>query len=96
MTWHADHTFTVTTAGSSIEGLCNALTFRSNGATVNVLERVPGPMVARSTGILIKGNWYKCFARRERQCCPKRPAAVAANAGNTAGLANKLPRVRTR
>lgn len=32
MTWHADHTFTVTITGGSIAGLCNALTLRSIGA----------------------------------------------------------------
>lgn len=56
MSWHGDHDFTVTIAGGSVAGLCNAITLRKLGATVAVHERVPGPMVARGAGIVVQGE----------------------------------------
>lgn len=56
MSWHADHDFTVTIAGGSVAGLCNAITLRKLGATVRVHERVPGPMLARGAGIVVQSE----------------------------------------
>lgn len=54
MSWHADHDFTVTIAGGSVAGLCNAIALRRIGATVRVHERTPGPMMARGAGIVVQ------------------------------------------
>jgi 2-polyprenyl-6-methoxyphenol hydroxylase-like FAD-dependent oxidoreductase len=56
MTWHTDNNFTVTIAGGSIAGLCHAMALRKIGATVNIHERVPGPMMARGAGIVVQGE----------------------------------------
>jgi 2-polyprenyl-6-methoxyphenol hydroxylase-like FAD-dependent oxidoreductase len=56
MSWHAEHNFTVTIAGGSVAGLCNAITLRKLGATVSVHERVPGPMFARGAGIVVQNE----------------------------------------
>jgi 2-polyprenyl-6-methoxyphenol hydroxylase-like FAD-dependent oxidoreductase len=71
MTWHADHTFTVTIAGDSIAGLCNASTLRSIGATVNVHERVPGPMMARRAGIVIQGELVRILRESGAAALPQ-------------------------
>jgi hypothetical protein len=69
MTWHADHTFTVTTAGGSIAGLCNALALRSIGA--NVHERLPGPMMARGAGIVIQGELVRILRESGAAALPQ-------------------------
>lgn len=56
MSWHAEHGFTVTIAGGSVAGLCNAITLRQLGATVMVHERVPGQMIARGAGIVFQSE----------------------------------------
>ncbi|WP_426419726.1 hypothetical protein [Bradyrhizobium genosp. A] len=56
MSWHAEHNFTVTIAGGSVAGLCNAITLRKLGATVSVHERMPGPMIARGAGIVVQNE----------------------------------------
>jgi 2-polyprenyl-6-methoxyphenol hydroxylase-like FAD-dependent oxidoreductase len=56
MSWHADHDFTVTIAGGSVAGLCNAIALRKLGATVRVHERVPGQMIARGAGIVVQNE----------------------------------------
>lgn len=54
MSWHADQGFTVTIAGGSVAGLCNAIVLRKIGATVRIYERTPGPMMARGAGIVVQ------------------------------------------
>jgi 2-polyprenyl-6-methoxyphenol hydroxylase-like FAD-dependent oxidoreductase len=56
ISWHADHTFTVTISGGSVAGLCNAIALRKIGATVTVHERVPGPMMDRGAGIVVQSE----------------------------------------
>lgn len=56
MSWHAEQNFTVTIAGGSVGGLCNAITLRKLGATVRVHERLPGPMMARGAGIVVQNE----------------------------------------
>lgn len=56
MSWHRDHHFTVTIAGGSIAGLCNAIALRKTGASVIIHERVPGPMMARGAGIVVQSE----------------------------------------